>query len=390
MSLSSLYPSLLFALAMTGALLVTTPGCDLSSSDTYTVSGTIVNSTERGVDNAELTFSQGGSAAQTTTTNDSGYYEVSGLDEGEYDVSVSAGGYDATSFTVSVASNTTIPNQTLLGSANVSGTVANATNGEGLANAEVAFTFGGEDADTSRSAADLITTTDSDGNYSINNAPTGNFVCVIRAPGYIPAIVPDVSFEEGENDLGQASSSETLEDGEVRIVLEWGENPSDLDSHLTGPDGSGGRFHVYYSNQEPAGAGANLDVDDVTSYGPETITITDFRSGTYRYSVFNFSNQSDDGAVGIDESPARVTVYDSHGQRASYSPPTAETGDGNTWRVLEIDGGSVTFNDNGGDTFGYYNASGSGDMDTFNKGMNMGPRLKQDRKELFDRPVSPF
>lgn len=387
-----MYSSLVLALAMTGALLFTLSGCDLSSSDTYTVSGTIVNSTERGVDNAELTFSQGGSAAQTTTTNDSGYYEVSGLDEGDYDVSVSAGGYDETTFTVSVTSNTTIPNQALLGSANVSGTVANASNGQALANAEVAFTFGGQDADTSRTAADLITTTNSDGSYSISNAPTGNFVCVIRAPGYIPAVIPDIDFEEGSNDLGQTSSSETLSEGQVRIVLEWGETPSDLDSHLTGPDGSGGRFHVFYRDEEyPADSStAFLDVDDTSSFGPETITINQFRDGTYRYSVFNYSDQSDDGAVEIDESPARVTVYDSHGQRASYSAPAAEMGDGNTWRVLEIDGGSVTFDDNGGDTFGYYNASGSGDMDTFNKGMKMGPRLKQDRKELFDRPVSPF
>jgi hypothetical protein len=392
-----------FGLGIVAAALLVTSGCDVFSSQTstYTVSGTIVNATERGVDNAEITFREGESTPQTTTANDSGYYEIDGLSEGDYDVSVSASGYEETTFSVSVTSNTTVPERELPGPAEVSGTVRDAVTGEAVADAEVAFTFGGESADTSRSSADLIATTSSEGSYSISGAPTGVFLCVIRVPGYIPAIIPEIEFEEGTNDLGSASTSETLAEGQVRIVLEWGENPSDLDSHLTGPAEDGGRFHVYYANQEPSGAGANLDRDDVSSYGPETTTITEFRSGTYRYSVFNFSNQSDDGAVGIAESPARVTVYDSNGQQASYTAPSADAGDGNTWRVLEIAGGSTAFDDNGGDTFGYYDADDSGDVDTFtdeaegilvkDEGKTQHtPRQRRLLRRIFDRPVDAF
>lgn len=175
-----------------------------------------------------------------------------------------------------------------------------------------------------------------------------------------------------------------------REVFEWGECPSALDSHLTGPDEDTGRFHVYYASREPVGAGAYLDRDDVTGYGPETVTITEVRTGTYRYSVFNFSDQSNDGALGFDESPARVTVYDSDGQRASYSAPPANAGDGNTWRILEIDGGTMSIDDNGGRTFGYYSATGSSDMTTFNKTVQPTSTQKRTLTKSFDRASDSF
>lgn len=378
-------------LAVATTLLFTTVGCDSGGSETFTASGVVVNSTDRGVDNAEISFSQDGSSVQTTTANDTGRYEIQGLNGGDYEVNINAPGYNETTFTASVNSNTTLPEQELLGPADVSGSVASATTGEALSQAEVAFTFG-QDPDTSRSEADLITTTNSAGEYDIQSAPTGGYVCVIRAPGFLPAIVPDIEFEPGENDLGQTSTSESLEEGQVRIVLEWGENPSDLDSHLTGPAADGDRFHVYFANQEPADAGANLDVDDVTSFGPETITITNSRSGTYRYSVYNYSDQSDDGAVGIEESPASVKVFDSDGQQASYSPPPASPGDGNTWRVLEIDGGSLTLDDNSGDTFGYFSAESSSDVTIFSRPKNSKHTRSQEStlRRIFDRPLDSF
>jgi hypothetical protein len=396
------------SLAVATALLVALSGCDVFSSEDdsgTTVSGEIINTTDRGVDGAEVEFSQGGEVEETTTANDTGYYEVSGLNQGEeYDVSVNARGYNQGSFsiTVSESGDTEVPSQELLGSADVNGTVADASTGGGLANAEVAFTFGESpsEVDTSRSEADLITTTDDDGEYSIPNAPTGEYVCVVRASGFAPAVVPDIEFDEGDNDVGQTSTSEALAEGQVRIVLEWGERPSDLDSHLTGPaepSDDSDRFHVYYVDREyPADSStAFLDRDDVTSFGPETVTINTLREGTYRYSVFNFSDQTDDGAVGIDSS-ARVTVFDEGGQRARYTAPSAEQGDGNTWRVVEINvsgDGSVSFDDNGGDTFGYYEADNSGDLTTFRKGtkdLRLTPELSRALRRAFDRPVSSF
>ncbi|MBA4382487.1 MAG: hypothetical protein C0406_07975, partial [Sideroxydans sp.] len=55
----------------------------------------------------------------------------------------------------------------------------------------------------------------------------------------------------------------------MRIVLNWGELPSDLDSHLIFPSN-----HIYFNSKTGStSSDAKLDVDDTTSYGPETITI---------------------------------------------------------------------------------------------------------------------
>ena len=62
--------------------------------------------------------------------------------------------------------------------------------------------------------------------------------------------------------------------GNLRIVLLWGEEPSDLDSHLWGPtiDGTG-KFHIFYGDKtyyefDETGEStipAFLDLDDTTS-----------------------------------------------------------------------------------------------------------------------------
>ena len=64
----------------------------------------------------------------------------------------------------------------------------------------------------------------------------------------------------------------------LRIVLTWGEYPWDLDSHLYGKDKltDSDVFHTCYwakNYYQGSTAIAKLDVDDTTSYGPETTTI---------------------------------------------------------------------------------------------------------------------
>ena len=73
----------------------------------------------------------------------------------------------------------------------------------------------------------------------------------------------------------------------MRIQLTWGQNPSDLDSHLWDIFGN----HIYYA-AKTAISGAWLDLDDVTSYGPENIRIEYFNQpdgntyDTYLYAVY--------------------------------------------------------------------------------------------------------
>ena len=181
--------------------------------------------------------------------------------------------------------------------------------------------------------------TDELGIATIENTPTGTFTLTVSKTGYI-TYQQQITLEVGPNCINVVLSPQMVS-GQTRIVLTWGETPPDLDSHLTGPLAGGERFHVYYVNQNPAGAGANLDVDDTTSYGPETITITEQRSGTYKYYVHDFTNQDNPENTALAQSGARVDVYREEGLIASYQVPS---GTGTIWHVFNMDGdtGEIT------------------------------------------------
>ena len=78
------------------------------------------------------------------------------------------------------------------------------------------------------------------------------------------------------------------------ILAAWGAGATDLDLHLTGPQGSS-TFQVYYGNRgslttQPY---ALLHADDLGTSGSEVITVQQFnQGGPYQASVFNYGNQS--------------------------------------------------------------------------------------------------
>jgi uncharacterized protein YfaP (DUF2135 family) len=114
----------------------------------------------------------------------------------------------------------------------------------------------------------------------------------------------------------------------MRIVLNWGANPSDLDSHLVYPGN-----HVYFVDQ--TGDDANLDVDDTTSYGPETITIDRKHDGQrYVYAVHNYSERSNPNSSSLSKSSAKVFVYVGQTLIRTYYVPTNKIG--NMWAVFAV------------------------------------------------------
>lgn len=115
----------------------------------------------------------------------------------------------------------------------------------------------------------------------------------------------------------------------LRVVLTWGERPSDLDSHLAYQNS-----HIYWESK--IGSNANLDVDDVTSYGPETITITKKQLGTkYIYAVHNYSFLSQPNSNSLAKSSARVNVYIGQTLVRTYNVNPNKIG--NLWVVFSID-----------------------------------------------------
>jgi tetratricopeptide (TPR) repeat protein len=114
----------------------------------------------------------------------------------------------------------------------------------------------------------------------------------------------------------------------IRVVLTWGATPSDLDSHFTFPGN-----HIYFENQQ--GNDANLDVDDTTSYGPETITLEKKHLGeSYVYAVHDFSNSEDSGSSQLSNSQAKVFVYVGSSLVRTYYVPVNRVG--NLWTVFRI------------------------------------------------------
>lgn len=184
----------------------------------------------------------------------------------------------------------------------------------------------------------------------ITTEDSGKYELKLDAGHYCIEVVDKRTLEEGQNKyyttyfnvkvLGglvienqNATVSTTLDMEQVRIVLEWGAAPRDLDSHLTGPTSNGSNFHIYFSNKSYSESGnkiADLDLDDTSSYGPETTTIYNPIEGEYVFYVYNWTGSPD-----IKTSGATVKVYNGNSNEPAYVFSVPLTGDGRYWTVFK-------------------------------------------------------
>lgn len=204
----------------------------------------------------------------------------------------------------------------------ISGTVLNATDAQAISGASVRVSQNGN----------LLTTatTGTNGSYTSSELPSGTYTIEVRASGHLRATEEDVAVTGGQTTSVNFSLSSLLAAGELRVVLTWGENPRDLDTHLWLPTDK--QYHLYYgrTGDDEACPFAELDVDDTDSYGPETLTIRQrLGSGTYIYAVNYFA-----GDGGLTTSEAQVQIFDSSGLIATFNVPT--TGTGSWWNVFMI------------------------------------------------------
>lgn len=214
-----------------------------------------------------------------------------------------------------------------------SGTVVSAVTGKGMAQVQLSVYFGWNHPGTGEAVADAVT--DDSGRYTLD-LPIGNYTVLASKEGCIPVAINIVSTTGGLKN--QNGSITPIADGNVyRIVLTWGESPSDLDSHMVGPDAEGNQFHVTFgTGGAPGPAGTyicNLDVDDTNSFGPETMTLDPQGGATYYYYVQQYS---DDGAMA--GSSATVRVYHGSTLAAAFNVPTNQ-GNGVIWNVFAVKDG---------------------------------------------------
>lgn len=295
----------------------------------------------------------------SATTDSNGAFTVTVDTMRNYNITISANGYltqyipRVSSFAFTDQQIGTIfmfPNN-LSGTTAVSGTVIDArTESSGISGAKLTFRSG---YNTRIGTATSTVTTDSSGSYTIAALAIGTYTVEIAKSGfetrYINLTVSGSTMSENFSLVSQVSSGNS--NGFATIVLNWGANPSDLDSHLTGP-ATTDRFHIFFADsiylndnnttgtfdpENPCATTnvvASLDRDDVTSYGPETTTLCrPTVGGLYKYYIHHYA-----GSSTIGESSATVTLTLSNGTTRTFTPPsTGSTGGGDIWHVFDFD-----------------------------------------------------
>lgn len=299
-----------------------------------TIGGTVVDAaTGEAVVNVEVTSSNAGFMAGGATSGPDGVFELA-TSAGLRDITFARPGYYVLSRTVNVAAGASnwmgrvelVPVDRGVGS--IGGRVVDAQTGGAV---------GGFALELRRSGADPgspdvgTTTTDGSGRYGFTSLSPGVYRLTGRLAGYSDIEIDIAAVSGATSQVDDIVVSRTVVEGGYRIVLSWGQSPSDLDSHLLVRDEEGYEYEVRY-NQRGSNTSlpfAWLDRDDVTSYGPETITVTQSLGGSYSYAVYQYSSGGS-----LETSAARVSLFDDQGLVQTWNVPA---GSGRWWHVFDID-----------------------------------------------------
>lgn len=207
----------------------------------------------------------------------------------------------------------------------IKGQVLNAVNGTPITGAEVRIenTYG---------------LTDMEGNYVLFMAydPGDYFTFSASVDLFCPYagsfLIPG-DYYDNKYTYNLSMSPIPLE-GEIRLVLNWGAEPRDLDSHIKTPAIDGTEHHILYSNKGSSDSApfVKLDIDDTSGYGPETFTITQLFEGKYAYYIYQFSSDAT-----LSTSNATVNIYNSP-DCEGVTIIVPDSGVGRYWYVCNIDG----------------------------------------------------
>lgn len=291
------------------------------------------------ISNALIRAYKNGDLIASTRTNGSGSYNLE-LPAGEYIVKISAGGFKTTKMAVTVRPDATTYNETFLlifagvneGYAN--GNTKNAITGQLLPDVQINIRNGWNNEE-----GEIVKTITSNGNgYYEVELPAGWYTFECYKDGFITTYKNILVFvyDFMSQDISVAPE---LGEGYYRVVLTWGQDPSDLDSHLFGstPDYS---YRVYYGDKngydDEGNIVANLDVDDTTSFGPETTTFLIEENGKYDFYIDWFSGSGTWASSG-----GKVEVYNGAYLINTYFVPSVSNRNG-SWKVFSIENGVYT------------------------------------------------
>jgi hypothetical protein len=250
--------------------------------------------------------------------------------------------------------------------ASISGRLLNAINNQAIATGltvrirpGIGVTSGSYALDSSNQTIGAITSA-ADGTYVIPNVPAGNYTIEISGTGYVTTYETVISA--GANSANQnILVSPSLAADEVRIVLSWNATPRDVDSHLEYGDGSTTRKNQVVWNDKcrnpgvanavtksPAQCGSEdltLDIDVVSGFGPETVTMkgTVWTSPVVTrlgYSLYNWSNEA-----ALSTSGSTVKVYKATGLVRTYNSGPGQAS--RWWQIFCFDKATKNISDVG-------------------------------------------
>jgi len=123
----------------------------------------------------------------------------------------------------------------------------------------------------------------------------------------------------------------------LRFVLVWGKEPQDLDAHFIKKN----NFHLSSKNGLVSSDKiARIDRSDNTSYGPETITVTNIdNQSSYTYYVKNYSGKDSPKSMALSKAGAMVQIYKNNQLLKTYTVPLEQRG--TIWTVFAIENGEI-------------------------------------------------
>ncbi len=164
----------------------------------------------------------------------------------------------------------------------------------------------------------------------------GIYKVTFRKEGYIETKF-EIEIMAGTLFFDRISISPALTLGALRIVLDWGAEPTDLDAHLV----KYRQYHISYRDKRTSeDEQVRLDRDDTNGYGPETITLNrvDAQAG-YLFYVHDYSNGANHNSLALSKSKACVKVY-GDGQLLNIFRVPLKT-KGLVWEVFRIENGRI-------------------------------------------------
>jgi hypothetical protein len=154
-----------------------------------------------------------------------------------------------------------------------------------------------------------------------------NYTITVELDGYITMTKEvAVSGEIAVGQIGDFASSKVLGAGDWRVILQWAEEPSDLDSwtYFGRGHSTSVKWYGKYGYDPVSGIQVWLDRDDVDGVGPETTTIknADTCVGEDDCLIwFMVNNHAYWDSTKMDQAQGTITVYHGDSVAAKYKIP---------------------------------------------------------------------